>query len=64
MPKQKNEIICVRFLSTNISPMIGMAKHEYADIPIPTRNLVTKNNQNNYLYFQIKVYNLINNKNK
>ncbi len=33
--------------------MIGMAKHEYADIPIPTRNLVIKNNQNNYLYFHI-----------
>ena len=27
--------------------MIGIAKHEYADIPTPTRNLVIKNNQNN-----------------
>jgi len=28
--------------------MIGIAKHKYADIPTPTRNLVIKNNQNNY----------------
>ena len=30
--------------------MIGMARHEYADMPMPTKNLVTKNNQNNYFW--------------
>ena len=30
-----------------------MARHEKADVPTPTRNLVSKNNQNNYLFIYL-----------